>query len=143
MKKRARKIQVWLACVFAVILLWNLGQVEAKASTAQEDNLVIIYGVNAQGEAEMASNGLLISSSKGNPYVVAAASSHWEQMDKYYVEGPAVEQQEINFKGNKAEAGVSVFQTNLSKGGCESSEIAGYDNLSPYQLASAYSPFLA
>ena len=43
MKKRARKIQVWLACVFAVILLWNLGQVEAKASTAQEDNLVIIY----------------------------------------------------------------------------------------------------
>ena len=85
----------------------------------------------------MASNGLLISSSKGNPYVVAAASSHWEQMDKYYVEGPAVEQQEINFKGNKAEAGVSVFQTNLSKGGCESSEIAGYDNLSPYQLASA------
>ena len=126
MKKRARKIQVWLACVFAVILLWNLGQVEAKASTAQEDNLVIIYGVNAQGEAEMASNGLLISSSKGNPYVVAAASSHWEQMDKYYVEGPAVEQQEINFKGNKAEAGVSVFQTNLSKGGCESSEIAGY-----------------
>ena len=71
----------------------------------------------------MASNGLLISSSKGNPYVVAAASSHWEQMDKYYVEGPAVEQQEINFKGNKAEAGVSVFQTNLSKGGCESSEI--------------------
>lgn len=86
MKKRARKIQVWLACVFAVILLWNLGQVEAKASTAQEDNLVIIYGVNAQGEAEMASNGLLISSSKGNPYVVAAASSHWEQMDKYYVE---------------------------------------------------------
>ena len=58
-------------------------------------------------------------------------------MDKYYVEGPAVEQQEINFKGNKAEAGVSVFQTNLSKGGCESSEIAGYDNLSPYQLASA------
>ena len=50
MKKRARKIQVWLACVFAVILLWNLGQVEAKASTAQEDNLVIIYGVNAQGE---------------------------------------------------------------------------------------------
>lgn len=38
---------------------------EAKASTAQEDNLVIIYGVNAQGEAEMASNGLLISSSKG------------------------------------------------------------------------------
>ena len=34
MKKRARKIQVWLACVFAVILLWNLGQVEAKASTA-------------------------------------------------------------------------------------------------------------
>lgn len=65
MKKRARKIQVWLACVFAVILLWNLGQVEAKASTAQEDNLVIIYGVNAQGEAEMASNGLLISSSKG------------------------------------------------------------------------------
>ena len=53
MKKRARKIQVWLACVFAVILLWNLGQVEAKASTAQEDNLVIIYGVNAQGEAEM------------------------------------------------------------------------------------------
>lgn len=71
MKKRARKIQVWLACVFAVILLWNLGQVEAKASTAQEDNLVIIYGVNAQGEAEMASNGLLISSSKGNPYVVA------------------------------------------------------------------------
>ena len=137
MKKRARKIQVWLACVFAVILLWNLGQVEAKASTAQEDNLVIIYGVNAQGEAEMASNGLLISSSKGNPYVVAAASSHWEQMDKYYVEGPAVEQQEINFKGNKAEAGVSVFQTNLSKGACESSEIAGYDNLSPYQLASA------
>ena len=60
MKKRARKIQVWLACVFAVILLLNLGQVEAKASTAQEDNLVIIYGVNAQGEAEMASNGLLI-----------------------------------------------------------------------------------
>ncbi len=38
MKKRARKIQVWLACVFAVILLWNLGQVEAKVSTAQEDN---------------------------------------------------------------------------------------------------------
>lgn len=30
---------------------------------------------HAQGEAEMASNGLLISSSKGNPYVVAAASS--------------------------------------------------------------------
>ena len=51
MKKRARKIQVWLACVFAVILLWNLGQVEAKASTAQEDNLVIIYGVNAQWRA--------------------------------------------------------------------------------------------
>lgn len=135
MREKSGKIQGWLVCVFAMILLWNLGPVAAKASTAQEENLVIIYGVNAQGQAEIAGNGLLISNSKGSPCVVTAASGYWEQMDKYYVEGPAVEQQEVNLKENKAEAGIAVFQTNLSQGGCESSEIAGYDNLTPYQLA--------
>lgn len=135
MKKRAGKLRRCLLAALTVILLWNLGSMEAKAASVdQENNLVVVYGKDEKGST-VAVNGLLIASSKGSPVVVTAATNVWEELGTCYVEGPAVEAQEITLKANDFESGLAVFQTNLSEGGCESSDIASYDNLTPYQVA--------
>lgn len=134
MKKRAGRIKIYFLAVLSIILLWNLGQVEAEASTAQENNLVVVYGTDQEGST-VAVNGLLIAGSKGSPLVVTVATSKWEELDTCYIEGTTVEAQEVTLKANDSNAGLAVFQTSLSEGGCESSDIASYDNLVPYQIA--------
>lgn len=134
MKKKTGKLRKYILSALTVILLFSLGKVEAQASIDQENNLVVIYGTDMEGST-VAVNGLLIANSKGSPVVVTAMTSAWENIDTCYIEGPTIEAQEVTLKANDSETGIAVFQTNLNEGGCESSDIANYDNLVPYQIA--------
>lgn len=72
---------------------WTSG---GESLHAQEDNLVIIYGVNAQGEAEMAEQWIAeFQVARGIPMQSQLPQAIGSRWNKYYVEGPAVEQQEI------------------------------------------------
>lgn len=134
MKKRAGKLQRCILAVLAFIFLWNFQLVEANAaSTDQENNLVVVYGTDKEGSTA-AVNGLLIKGSKGSTFVVTLASSVWEDIEKYYIQGPNVQEQEVTLKANESDSGIAVFQTDLSEGGCESSDVAGYDSLTPYEI---------
>lgn len=134
MKKRAGKLRGCILAVLTVFLLWNSGSMEARASIDQKNNLVVVYGTDEKGSTIIV-NGLLIANSKGNSFVVTLATSIWEELNSYSIEGPAVEAQEVTLKENDSKSGIAIFQTNLNDGGCKNSDIASYDNLVPYQIA--------
>lgn len=104
---------IWKRWLLAAVGIWMLvaGGNTAHAAASLTDSIVLVMGIDEQGQIMESSSGIMISS-EGKLLIIAKSSDTWKSSTAVGILGTQVDGT-VNFLGDDANAGVSIFSAEI------------------------------
>lgn len=105
--------RIWKRWMLAAVSIWMLaaGGNVAHAAATLTDSIVLVMGIDEQGQLMESSNGIMIAGEE-QLLIIAKSSDTWKSSAAVGIYGTQVDGT-VNFLGDDADAGVSIFSAEI------------------------------